>query len=197
MGAVAARTDARRSVRRPAADRRCDQADDQGRHHAGAGRQVGVHRRADHLDGAGADRLRGHSVRSDGQSLRTQGFALHHRHQRRPAVYRVGGVRRRVRHHPGGLFVEQQVPAAREPARVGAADLVRSRRHADARQRHPDGRLAQHGRNRQRAVQPARLVRLRATVRVRPRADRRARGNQPRAVRSARGGAGADRRISH
>ena len=57
-------------VRHPAAGRRRGQADDQGRHHAGARRQVGLHRGADHLDGAGADRLRGDSVRARGQPVR-------------------------------------------------------------------------------------------------------------------------------
>ena len=50
-------------ILQPVAD--ADQADDQGRHHAGARRQVGVHGGADHLDGAGADRLRGDSVRPE------------------------------------------------------------------------------------------------------------------------------------
>ena len=64
VGAVAARPDARRALRRAAAGGRRHQADAQGRHHAGQGRQVGVHGGADHLDGAGADRLRGDSVRA-------------------------------------------------------------------------------------------------------------------------------------
>ena len=37
----------------------------------------------------------------------------------------VGRVGRRLRHHPRGLGVEQQVLAAGRPARVGAADLLR------------------------------------------------------------------------
>ena len=41
----------------------------QGRHHAGPRRQVGVHGGADHLDGAGAHRLRGDSVRARRCSL--------------------------------------------------------------------------------------------------------------------------------
>ncbi len=111
-----------------------------------ARRQVGVHRRADHRDGAGAHRLRGHSVRARGEPVRPAGHAVHHRHQRRAAVHRVGRVGRRLRHHPGRLRVEQQVPAAREPARLGAAHQLRGRGHADAGQRHPGGRHAQHGR---------------------------------------------------
>ena len=59
---------------------------------------------------------------SGGHAVRPHGDAVHHRHQRRPALRRVGGVGRRLRHHPRGLGVEQQVPAAREPARLGAAD---------------------------------------------------------------------------
>ena len=70
----------------------------------------------------------------------TPGDSLHRRRQRRPAVHRVGRVDRRVRHHPGGLLVEQQVPAARQPARVGAAHQLRGGGHVDARQRHPRGR---------------------------------------------------------
>ena len=132
-----------------------------------ARRQVGVHGGADHLDGAGADRLRGDSVRAGGQPVRPPGVAVHHRHQRRPALHRVGRVGRRLRHHPRGLRVEQQVSAARQPARVGAAHQLRSGGDADAGQRDPDGRHAQHGRHRRRAGQPARLVRVRAAGRVR------------------------------
>ncbi len=49
----------------------------------------------------------------------------------------------------------------------------------------------------QRAGQPAPVVRVRAAGGVRPGAHRRARRNQSRAVRSARGGAGAHRRLPH
>ena len=167
LGAVAARADARRTVRHPAAGRRRREADDQGRHHADPRRQVGVHGRADHLDGAGADRLRGDSVRPGGEPVRPAGDALHHRHQRRPALHRVGGVGRRLRHHPRRLRVEQQVPAARQPAGVGAAHQLRSRGHADAGQRDPDGRHAQHGRHRPGAGERARVVRVRAAAGVR------------------------------
>jgi hypothetical protein len=52
-------------ARRAAADRRRGQADPQGGHHAGPRRQVGLHAGADHLDGAGADRLRGDPVRPE------------------------------------------------------------------------------------------------------------------------------------
>ena len=103
----------------------------------------------------------------DGQPVRPPGVALHHRHQRRPALHRVGGLGRRLRHHPRGLRVEQQVPAARQPARVGAADQLRSRGDADAGQRDPDVRHAQHGRHRPRAGERARLVRVRAAGGVR------------------------------
>ena len=127
VGAVAARPDARRPLRCAAAGGRRHQADAQGRHHAGQGGQVGVHGGADHLDGAGADRVRGHPVRARREDLRAPGVPVHHGHQRRPAVHRVGGLGGRVRHHPRGLRVEQQVPAAREPARVGAAHQLRSR----------------------------------------------------------------------
>ena len=53
------------------------------------------------------------------------------------------------------LRVEQQVSAARQPARLGAADQLRGRRHADAGQRDPDVRHAQHGRHRRGAGQRA------------------------------------------
>src|SRR5258707_952183 len=55
VGAVGARPDAGRTVRHAAAGGRRHQADVEGRHHAGARRQVGIYRGADHLDGAGAD----------------------------------------------------------------------------------------------------------------------------------------------
>ena len=52
-----------------------------------------------------------------------------------------------------GYASNSKYPAARQPARVGAADQLRSRGHADAGQRDPDGRHAQHGRHRRRAGQ--------------------------------------------
>ena len=140
-------------VRRASADRRRDQADPQGRHHADARRQVGVHGGADHRDGAGAHHVRRHPVRPDRASVRPRYPALHHRRQRRAALHRVGRLDRRVRHHPRRMGVEQQVPAAREPARVGAAHQLRSRRDDDARQPHHDGGLAEHGEDRRGAGQ--------------------------------------------
>ena len=45
-----------------------------------------------------------------------------------------------------GYASNSKYPAARQPARVGAADQLRGRGDADAGQRDPDVRLAQHGR---------------------------------------------------
>ena len=59
---------------------------------------------------------------------------------------------RRLRDHPRRLGFEQQVSAAGEPARVGAAHQLRDRRHDDARQRHPDHRHPQPGRHRRGAA---------------------------------------------
>ena len=132
-------------VRHPPADRRRGEADPQGRHHADARRQVGLHGRADHRDGAGAHHVRRDPVRPERESLRPRGPALHHRRQRRAAVHRLGGVDRGLRHHPRRLGVEQQVPAAREPPRLGAADQLRSGGHDDAREPHHDRGLAEHG----------------------------------------------------
>src|ERR1700731_1133480 len=50
---------------------------------AAAGRQMGLHGGADHLDGARAHRVRGDSVRPDREPVRAAGESLHHRHQRR------------------------------------------------------------------------------------------------------------------
>ena len=67
-----------------------------------------------------------------------------------------------------GYASNSKYPAARQPARVGAAHQLRSRGHADAGQRHPDVRLAQHGRASSRAQESAqRLVRVRAAGGVR------------------------------
>src|SRR5207244_1989643 len=77
LGAVAAGTDAGRPLRHPPARCRRRQADDQGRHHAGPRRSLGVHRGADHLDGAGADCLCRDPVRSDGHDVRSSRPALH------------------------------------------------------------------------------------------------------------------------
>ena len=97
----------------------------------------------------------------------------------------------------GRLGVEQQVSAAREPARVGAAHQLRSRGHHDAREPHHDGGLAQHGEDRRGAVHLEPVVHLRAAGGVRPVLHRRPGRDQPRAVRHGRSRAGADRRLSH
>ena len=77
---------------------------------------------------------------------------VHRGPERGAAVRGLGDVDRRLRHHPRGLRVEQQVPAARRAARLGAAHQLRDRRHDDARQHRRHRRHAQHGRDRRRAV---------------------------------------------
>jgi NADH-quinone oxidoreductase subunit H len=114
--------------------------------------KVGLHAGADHRPGAGAHRLRRHPVRPETTIFGYDGAALHRRHQRRPALHRLGRLARGLRDHPRRVGVEQQVPAAREPARVGAAHQLRGGRDDDARERDRDGRHAEHGADRRGAA---------------------------------------------
>ena len=86
-------------------------------------------------------------------ALRPHDSALHHRHQRRPALHRVDRVDRRLRHHPRGLLVEQQVPAARRacaPRRSSSSYEVAVTMTLVSII--GDGRHAQHGRHRRGAA---------------------------------------------
>ncbi len=137
LGAGAARPDARGPSRHPPAGRRRPQAGDQGGHHPGARRQVDLHAGADPRPRAGADRLCGHPVRRQARLFGLDDPAAHHGHQRRPALHRVGLLDRRLRADPRGLGLQQQIPAALEPAGVGPAHQLRGRRDDDAREHDP------------------------------------------------------------
>ena len=81
-----------------------------------------------------------------------------------------------------GYASNSKFPLFVEPACVGAAHFLRSRRHADARERDPHVRHAQHGGDRQLAVQRPCVVCVRAADGVRDFLHRRPRRNESRAL---------------
>ena len=155
-----------------------------------------VHRRADHRAGPGADRLRRDSLRRRPLAVRHGDPRPDRRRQRRAALHHLGGRHRHLRHHPGRLVVEQQVPAARQPALLGAAHQLRDRRHDDAGDGHHAVRHAEHGGHRRGPALAGLVVRLHAAGGLLHLLRRRPRRDQPGAVRPARGRAGAGRRAS-
>ena len=127
------------------------------------------HHRPDAGGDSGADHLLGDPDRAQ----------LHrHRHQRGPPAVPRDVESRRLRHHPGGLVLEQQVRAARGPALFGPDDLLRARDGALHRRRAAHGGFALDGGHRQRPA--ADLVRPLPAARFPDLHDHRARGDQPR-----------------
>ena len=132
-------------ARRAAADRRRAEAVHQGRHHAGPGRQVGLHAGADHRAGAGAHRVRGDSVRRRGQ-LFGKPVPLYIADINVGLLYIVSvasiGVYGIIL---AGWSSNSKYPLLGGLRVVGAAHQLRGRGDADARERHPRVGHAEHG----------------------------------------------------
>ena len=179
-----------------AADRRPAEAPEQGELPADGGDRLGVHPRAVPRRVHGARDVLRDPVRARLGGRRR----LHPRPGRRPRHRAHPHLRRRldrrVRLHPRRLVVRLEVRAPRLDADVRAARLVRGLARALRPRRRDHGRDALAHRDRRGAGRHA-LVRGPAVRRARRLPARGDRRDGPRAVRPARGRAGARRRLPH
>ena len=143
----------------------------------------------------GADQLRDHPGRPRGVDLRGADAAAAHRLSRRGAAGPGDELDRRLRHRAGRLVVGVAVLAARRPAVLRPGDQLRDRDGPVLRRGLPVRGHAVDHRHRQRAG--ARLVRVGAAPVVPDLRAHHGRGDQPAAVRPARGRRRAGRRVPH
>jgi len=106
------------------------------------------------------------SVRADGELFRPPGAALHHRHQTSGLLYVVSVASVGVYGIILAAGVDSKYPLLASLRASGSSSRTKSPVTLTLVRRDPHGRLAQHGRHRQRAVQQRRVVRVRAAGRL-------------------------------